>query len=353
MKLHLDIFPIKLEPYAPFKIARREEWVVENFLVRLSMGQLEAWGEAAPDPYYGDSLEMVYHDLQRLKDQVKLDLPQNQADLSTRWSELKQFLRTNAALNAVDTALWDITAKSKGLSSIEFLGYQPKQLLTSSTIGIGPLATMLAKLQKIKDHPIIKVKVGTPDDLYKLEMIREHYDGVLRVDANCGWQAKDLVSFSQKLLDLGVEFIEQPLSPDNDQMMIELKDEVAIPIIADESCTTEDRVQHCADKFHGVNIKLVKCGGMTPALRMLKSAKKLGLKVMVGGMLETNVCVAASRVIANGANYADLDGSWLLKEDPFEGHPLKNGVVGTNSLPGNGAQLIRPITEYLNDKFST
>jgi L-alanine-DL-glutamate epimerase-like enolase superfamily enzyme len=163
---------------------------------------------------------------------------------------------------------------------------------------------------------------------------RAHTDALLAVDANCAWEGAKLFSLSQELARLGVAFIEQPLPPARDAELS--KASACLPLIADESCVTEDDVDRAAERYSGCNIKLVKCGGITPALRMARRCRALGLQSMVGCMLESSALISAGAVVAQGADFADLDGAWLLGDDPFDGWAFDRGILQPPSSPGLG-----------------
>jgi L-alanine-DL-glutamate epimerase-like enolase superfamily enzyme len=163
------------------------------------------------------------------------------------------------------------------------------------------------------------------------------------VDANCAWGSLDVPALSERLAALGVEFIEQPLPREDDHRMPALLKASRLPIFADESCALPEEVEALAGRFSGFNIKLVKCGGITPALEMLATARRLGLRTMVGCMLESSLLISAGLIVAQGSDYADLDGSWLLGDDPFEGLAIRDGRL----QPPSGAGLgVRPRSGY-------
>src|SRR5439155_18079132 len=158
------------------------------------------------------------------------------------------------------------------------------------------------------------------------------------VDANCAWGGIDLAPLAVELSNLGVIFIEQPLSPLEDARMPEILAASSLPIFADESCVIRDDVNRMTGRFSGFNIKLVKCGGLTPALEMVQAGRELGLQIMVGSMLESSALIAAGAVIAQQADYADLDGAWLLRDDPFTGMGFARGMLSCSRAPGLGVE---------------
>ncbi len=215
-----------------------------------------------------------------------------------------------------------------------------KYPITNYTIGIATIEKMVEKMEE-KPWPLYKIKLGTNHDVAIVKALREHTDATFRVDANCAWTPEETIANSFELKKLGVEFIEQPLKADNLEGMKKVMAESALPIIADESCIVESDVEKCEGHFHGINIKLTKCGGLTPARRMIKKAKTLGLKVMVGCMTESTVGISAIAQLLPQLDYVDMDGAMLLKGDIASGVIIEdNGQVIFPELPGSGIALL-------------
>jgi L-alanine-DL-glutamate epimerase-like enolase superfamily enzyme len=201
---------------------------------------------------------------------------------------------------------------------------------------------MVAKMNEFPGWPIYKIKLGTDRDLEIVRELRKHTQATFRVDANCGWTAEQTIAFAPELKKLGVEFIEQPLKADLWDDLRRVRENSALPIIADESCIVESDVARCHGVFHGVNIKLVKCGGLTPARRMIAEARKLGLSVMVGCMTESTVGISAIAQLLPLLDYVDMDGAVLLAEDVAQGVRLERGRCIYPETPGHGLRLLRP-----------
>jgi len=182
----------------------------------------------------------------------------------------------------------------------------------------------------------VKIKSDSSADFEPVRRAREELGAEVAVDANCGWEKTKIAPLSVALSAIGVSFIEQPLPPGRDTDLVRAS--YALPIMADESCVTEDDFLRVAMYFDGINVKLVKCGGLTPALRMLRRAKQHGLRTMVGCMLETSVLIAAGCVAAQIAEYADLDGAWLTADDPCKGWQFDRGTLSPPSSLGLGAK---------------
>jgi L-alanine-DL-glutamate epimerase-like enolase superfamily enzyme len=199
---------------------------------------------------------------------------------------------------------------------------------------------MVEKLAEFPGWPVYKIKLGTARDLEIVRALREHTSATFRVDANCGWTADETIRNSRALKELNVEFIEQPLPADRWDDMRRVVAESALPVIADESCIVEGDVDRCAGHFHGINIKLVKCGGLTPARRMIARARQLKLQVMVGCMTESTVGISAIAQLLPLLDYVDMDGAVLLASDIATGVTLDHGVCRFPDVPGNGVRLI-------------
>jgi len=193
-------------------------------------------------------------------------------------------------------------------------------------------------INKIKEKPwpIYKIKLGVPNDVEIIEELRKHTDAVFRIDCNGAWTAKEAFEKIDVLKDLGVEFIEQPLHKDDWDGMKWLYELSPLPLIADESCVLENDVEKCHNYFHGINIKLTKCSGITPALRMIDRARGLDMKVMIGSMNESTIGSAAIAHLLPLIDYVDVDGPLLLEEDLATGLTYNNGVVTTSNEPGLG-----------------
>ncbi|RYF88820.1 MAG: dipeptide epimerase, partial [Chitinophagaceae bacterium] len=209
---------------------------------------------------------------------------------------------------------------------------------TDYTIGIDSIEKMVAKMKE-KPWPIYKVKVGIPGDLEMVAALRKHTDAVLRVDANAGWTLEEALEKIPALKDLGVEFVEQPLAKDNWEGMKELYKQSPLPLFADEACVSQADVKKCYQHFHGINIKLTKCSGITPARNMITEAKSLGMQVMVGCMNESSVGTAAIAQLAPMLDHVDMDGPLLLARDIAAGVQFDNGKIIYNNEPGLGLTM--------------
>jgi L-alanine-DL-glutamate epimerase-like enolase superfamily enzyme len=213
--------------------------------------------------------------------------------------------------------------------------------VTNFTIGLDTTEVMVAKMKETP-WPVYKIKLGTDRDVAIVTELRRHTDAIFRVDANCAWNARETIENAAALKELGVEFIEQPLPADDWKGMEVVAHHCVLPVIADESCQQEGDVERCALHFNGINIKLTKCGGLTPARRMIRKARDLGLKVMVGCMTESSVGISAIAQLLPQLDFVDMDGAMLLKEDIASG--VRIGEGGTVSFPkigGSGVTLLK------------
>jgi L-alanine-DL-glutamate epimerase-like enolase superfamily enzyme len=195
-------------------------------------------------------------------------------------------------------------------------------------------------LQAEPHWPIYKIKLGTKKDIAIVSELRKHTDAIFRVDANCGWSANETIANSLELKSFNVEFIEQPLpitaAREEKRRVFEKS---AIPVLADEDCQVIDDVVACHELYHGINVKLCKCGGLSPALTMLHKARELGMKTMVGCMIESSIGISGAAQLLPLLDFADLDGASLLSHDPAAGVKIVNGKIEKPHLPGTGASL--------------
>jgi L-alanine-DL-glutamate epimerase-like enolase superfamily enzyme len=259
-------------------------------------------------------------------------------DIETVGKEFRsRFKPSYATQCAIDLALWDLLAKEKKISVTELIfGVKPHPVKSCCTIGLSTPEELVGKIAELRDNPVIKVKMDATANLEALRYIRSQTKADLVVDANCAWADVNLEKMSRDLADLGVLFIEQPLPPEQLERMPARLSQSVLPIIADESCVLPDDVAKMPGNFSGFNIKLVKCGGLTPALQMLRAGQARGLKTMVGCMLETSILISAGAVIGQQTDFADLDGSWLLRDDPFQGLQFEKGILTLPSASGLG-----------------
>lgn len=336
--MKLSVKTLKLHPRTPFRISREAQVEVQNVIVTVEADGVTGHGEASPNKFYKETAADVSQRILAAAPIIAELQIDTVADIERAWSRLwPEFAPSRAAQCAVDLALWDWLAKKKGVSVCQLAhGHAPKPVTTSLTIGLSTPEELVSKVAELRDTPVIKVKSDHKADLTPLRYIASHAKGVLRVDANCAWGGLDIAPLTRELAQLRVEFIEQPLPVEQNDRMPEFLKASSLPVLADESCVVFEDVERVPGRFHGFNIKLVKCGGLTPGLKMMRLGQKLGLKMMVGCMLETSLLIAAGLVVAQGTDYADLDGSWLLADDPFVGLKIQDGRVSVADRPGLG-----------------
>ena len=308
--------------------------------VEVNAGGITGRGEASPNAYYDETTPNVLGLLKAAGDFVADLKIETVADIERTWLEVWPWLApSRAAQCALDLALWDWLARSKGLSVAELaLGESPHPVRTFCTIGLCSPPELETQAMALRGFPLIKIKSDALADIAPIRFIRQITGAILAVDANGAWSRVDPASISRELAGLGVLFIEQPLPSSDDERMSEWVTASTLPIMADESCVTLEDVERLPGRYSGFNIKLVKCGGLTPALAMLRRGRELGLHTMVGCMLESSLLISAGMVVAQRADYADLDGAWLLRNDPFAGLPLRQGVLTLEGRVGFGVE---------------
>ncbi len=347
MKLTLHRFRLPLEHV--FTISRESKAFQSCLVVELSANGVSGFGEAPDEAFYGhsvDSLVAAVRDVEPVLADYEFGSPE---DL---WETLQSRMAGNLfALSAIDIAAHDLFGrlKRKPLHEMWDLPWEnvPK---SSYTIGIDRIETMVAKLMQRPDWPIYKIKLGTPDDIEIVRELRRHTDAVFRVDANCAWSVEEAIENSKALAELEVEFIEQPLPrAASREDHLRVFDGSALPLMADENCQTESDVERCHGLFHGINVKLCKCGGLTPALRMLRRARTLGMKTMLGCMVESSVGISAAAHLSPLLDYADLDGAVLIAKDPAVGVKMENGTIQLVDASGSGVELVPEVAAELAD----
>ncbi|HUG67255.1 MAG TPA: dipeptide epimerase [Pirellulaceae bacterium] len=339
--MQLKIHEFDLPLAHTFTISRESITVQKTLIVELEEDGYRGYGEATTNRYYGFTFENMAAALE----QVRGDLEsQSLADPVALWQQLHPKLKDNPfAQCALDQAAYDLWGKKLGQPVYRLWGLEPDNLPpTDYTIGIDEIDVMVAKMQEFPDWPVYKIKLGTSHDLDIVRALRAHTASRFRVDANCGWSAEETIRNSRELKLLNVEFIEQPLPADQDTAMERVFQESALPVIADESCIVESDVERCVNRFHGINIKLVKCGGLTPARRMIERARELGLQVMVGCMTESTVGISAIAQLLPLLDYVDMDGALLLSKDIASGITIEQGQCRYPNENGCGVTLLWP-----------
>jgi L-Ala-D/L-Glu epimerase len=322
----------------PFTISSGTKTHQPTFIATLEHMGRQGFGEAPAIAYYNIPVEKMVEDYERKKQFIEkfaFTTPERY------WHYLHHLIPMNNFLVcALDIASWDMYGKivGKPLHEIWELDIDNSPL-TDYTIGIDTIDKMVDKMKR-KPWPIYKIKLGTEEDIGIVKALRKHTDAILRVDANSGWTLEEALIKIPQLADLGVELIEQPLHKDNWEGMKLLFERSPLPLIADEACVVESDVKRCRNHFHGINIKLTKCSGITPAIRMIEEARSFGMKIMIGCMNESTIGSAAIGHLAPLADYIDMDGTLLLSRDIAEGVKITNGKVQLSGYPGLGINFI-------------
>ena len=320
-----------------FTISKGTKTHQPTLVVELEHFGIKGYGEAPAIAYYNITVEKMIDDVERKKQVVEKFAF---SDPERYWHYLHHLFPDNPFLVcAIDMASWDLYGKIKRKQLHEIWGLDnSKSPITDYTIGIDTIDKMVEKIKE-KPWPIYKIKVGVDGDVEMVMALRKHTDAVFRVDANAGWTLEQALDKIPQLKELGVEFIEQPLAKDNWDGMKVLFEKSVLPLIADESCVAENDVDKCYQHFHGINIKLTKCSGITPAKRMIARARELNLKIMIGCMNESAVGTAAIAQLAPLLDYVDMDGPLLLAEDIATGVNFDFGKIIYTSKPGLGIDI--------------
>jgi L-alanine-DL-glutamate epimerase-like enolase superfamily enzyme len=332
---------IELKPVHPFVIARGGYAHHRNVVVRIVDGDgLEGFGEAAPNKYYGESVETVIAALGQFKPLLERADP---FSLESIEAELNRTLRGNAsAKSAVSSALHDLMGKRLGVAVHRLWGLDPSTAPQSSfTIAIAENDQLALRVREAREYPILKIKLGTDRDMEIVRIVRSAApEKRLRVDANAAWTAKHAVRMSDFLSDHGVEMLEQPVAANDIEGLRFVRERSKVPVFADESCLVATDVAKLAGAVDGINIKLAKCGSLREAVRMVHAARALDLQVMAGCMIESSLGISAIAQIAPLLDTADFDGAALLSNDPYRGATIAGGTITLSKAPGLGASLV-------------
>jgi len=337
MKIIIRTFKLQLKH--TFTISRESHDIQPTLIIELQSDGFSGFGEATSNPYYNITVDSMRANLESI---IPFIESHNDETPEEFWDSAHALLKHDMfALCALDMAYNDLYAKKKGKKLYELWGNSPlHNPKTDYTIGIDKIDKMVMKLKEMP-WPIYKIKLGTKDDIAIVTELRKHTDARFRIDANCSWTVSETINNAIALKKLGVEFLEQPIKADQWAAHKEVFKHSALPIIADESCIVEDDVAKCHNHFHGVNIKLVKCGGLTPARRMIAEAKQLGMKTMVGCMTESTIGISAIAHLLPELDYVDMDGALLLSEDIATGVTITDGIIHYADGNGIGAELIK------------
>jgi L-alanine-DL-glutamate epimerase-like enolase superfamily enzyme len=335
--MHLRWQPITLDLKSPFRIAHGTSTARHNVLVRVTDGELDGWGEAAPVRQHHESQAGVIEYLAALP-----PLPEDPFQLENTLSALPPGSQAGRA--AVDLALHDLVGKKLGVPLYRLFGLDPARApCTSFTLGLGPVQEVRAKAQiAAEQFSILKLKFdgNAAHCLAVTQAVREATGARLVADANCAWTLDQARSLLPALAGLGLEWIEQPLAEDDLEGLRRLRAESPVPVFADEPVRTARDIVRLAECVDGVNIKLMKAGGLREALRMIAVARAHDLQVMLGCMVETSVAITAAAHLAALADWADLDGTLAITNDPLAGvQVIDGGRLVLPTSPGLGLEL--------------
>lgn len=327
---------IKLELANVWTISRNSSAFKQNVFVRLDCDGITGIGEAAPNVRYDETPQATQAAiLQAANALCGQDL--------TQYARVKEIIDNsiqgqNCARAALDISLMDWVGKRRNLPLCSLFGLDPAQTpVTSFSIGIDTPDLIRQKVLQAADYPILKIKVGLENDRKIIEAVRSVTDKPIRVDANEGWTDKETaVRMIDWLQGQNVEFIEQPMPARMLDETAWVRQRVDMPIIADEAVISAGDIPSLSQVYDGINIKLMKAGGVQEAHCMIHVARALGLKVMLGCMIESSVAIAAAAHLSPLADWADLDGHLLIKNDPFSGVTVQNGKLLLNNRPGLG-----------------
>ncbi len=336
--MKLSFHPFDLQLKHTFTITHGSHDIQSTLIVELKDGGFSGFGEATANKYYGISVENMTEALEGIRRIIESN---GHLTPEALWSVVSPHLQHNTfALCALDLAMHDLYGKKQGLPlyqlwNLDIYGNP----ITNYTIGIDTVENMVKKMQEVP-WPLYKIKLGTNEDVKIVKELRKHTDAIFRVDANCAWGVEESIANAKAFQSLNVEFVEQPMHADDLEGMKKVFEKSVLPLMADESCIVESDVKKCFGHFHGVNIKLTKCGGLTSGRRMIDEAKALGMKVMVGCMTESSVGISAIAQLLPLLDYVDMDGAMLLKHDVAEGVTIEAGHVKYPDRNGTGAQLV-------------
>ncbi len=321
----------------PFTISKGTKAHQPALIVELEHFGNRGYGEAPAIVHYNITVDEMIADIERKKtflEKFAFTHPDR------FWHYLHHLFPNDPFLVcALDMAGWDLYGKISGRQLYKLWNLDTgKNPLTDFTIGIDTVEKMVEKMKE-KPWPIYKIKLGTEDDVRIISELRKHTTSIFRIDANAAWQANEALEKINIFKNLGVEFIEQPLAKDDWDGMKFLFKNSPLPLIADESCVFENDVEKCEGFFHGINIKLTKCSGITPALRMITKARELNMKVMVGCMNESSIGSSAIAQLLPLLDYVDMDGPLLLAEDVGDGVKFEDGKIIYKNLSGIGVSV--------------
>ena len=353
--LYVSFRKLELKKRYPLQISRGTQASSENLFVFVSDGAHAGVGELSPATGSNWTAERGETQLREFlgvkgdNDPAPSDLLSHGHSPHVLWRVMRDAQIDPPAMAALDVALWDLIAKQAGMPLFKVLGLPRDSVPTSVTVGINPPEVIRERVPKILQEcgaKFLKIKLGSPGGI---ESDKENFTAAmeaakpfgagLRVDANGGWSVEDAKTMMQWLAERGADYVEQPLPEGSEDGLLELFSNRPLPIFIDESCRVSSDVAKFADRVDGINLKLMKCGGITEALRIVGTARAHGLKTMIGCMSESSVAIAAGASMGALFDYIDLDSHLNLDPDPACGAGIEDGVVSPRDMPGHGAEL--------------
>ncbi|MFN3402530.1 MAG: dipeptide epimerase [Cytophagaceae bacterium] len=313
-----------------WKISRNESTAKTNFFIHIQEGQFRAIGETAPNVRYGDSTELIHNQFNNF-------LKTGAANIST-YEELVKLMNETVTSNAlkfgIESAFVHLRAKIQGKRIYEVLGLKkPENIFTSYTLPIMDVSEVgkFIKAHDLQRFKSLKIKVNADNALDLVNEVARHSDLPIRIDANECWKNVDeVLIFSKKIQNFNIEFLEQPLPYNFEDEYIYLKNSADLQLIADESITDEGNYQQLSRQFHGINMKLMKAGGYYNGLKIIREAQKFGMKTMVGCMIESSLGISCGMHFCGEVDYVDLDGSFVIENEPFNLIKEKDGQLFYN-----------------------
>ena len=345
--MELAFRPVTLRLESPFRISRSTDETADVVWLELTADGVTGYGEATPQDHYGESVESASAFLEEARDLLGDD-PFCLEAIGRRLASLPGEM---AAKSGLDSALHDLCGKLVGQPVWRLLGLEPTGPPTSWTIWLGDPDDMARRAEAVRGRfHRLKLKLGGRDglDVERVRAVRSVSETPLQIDVNEYWELEEAVDAIGELAELGVEYVEQPLSA-GDPGGPELRRRSKLPIFVDEDCHTLADVPACAERAHGVNVKLAKSGGIREAVRMVHAARALGLGVMLGCMIESGLGIAPAAQIASLFDHVDIDGNLLLAEDPWPGVTFDDGTQAPSNQPGLGVYAAEDAAAFSAD----
>ncbi|MBI5476312.1 MAG: dipeptide epimerase [Ignavibacteriales bacterium] len=335
MIMNLRVATYDLQLKHTFTISRSARKSVPVVFCEFEHDGIIGRGESSPSSRYNESVQTVL----KFFEKINLKRFGNEVDIPRIMDYINQVDSGNSAAKAaIDISIHDWIGKKEGVPLWKKWNLDKSKIpITSFTIGIDSPDLISQKVKEAEEYPILKVKLGVADDLEIIKIIRKHTSKLIRVDANEGWKIKEeALEKIMWLVKQNIELIEQPMPATQLDDIKWLHERAGLPLIADESVSNSADIKDIAGYFDGINIKLMKAGGLREAYKMIEEAKKNNLKIMLGCMIESSLAISAAAQLLPFADYADLDGNLLISNDPFDGVKYQDGYIKLSDEPGLG-----------------